>query len=185
MLDEIKQRLLSNDLRPSDALSRALPKFRGLVPDSRLEWCANELNGYQNAFEYYQGRANEFPGYRVVIGKLKILRPDNTFAETQHKLAQRSEFFLAAPLQWIEDFYTLPGHTTVVDLPELTTYIGRTVGGTAVCECEKGQLELLLQGFNNTFLALLDETIEVQRRKAAAKGAAPNPFGGFQPPPQF
>jgi hypothetical protein len=158
-------------MKMSDALARALPKFRGLAADELLVWCANELQGYGNGLEFYQSRSHDLPPYRVVAGHLKVVHQDGSWGEIAHPLAQRNEFFLSAPLSWLEDFSSIPGESSVVDLPELTNYIGRQLGGTIVCECRKSELERILGSFRENFAAALNEVINVKMSKSAKQSA--------------
>jgi len=175
-LDEIKRRCASGDVRLSDALARALPKFRGLVADDVLIWCSSELQGYSNALEFYQRGDHQLPLDRVVEGQLRVVHADGTFGDIEHQLAQRSEYFLSAPLAWLEDFYSLPGEYTVVDLPELTTYIGRQSGGTIICQCSKAELERIICNFRTQFITVIDGVLSAKQAKDASR---------YQQPPQW
>jgi len=157
MLDDIRTRLLANDMKISEALARALPKLRGKASDDTLIWCSNELQGYPHAIEFYNRRFTDLPPYRVVAGVLKVIQPDGQQKAINHAMAMRTEYFLSASVGWLEDFSTLPGELSVVELPELTTYIGKETGGTIVCQCTKTQLVRIIASVKQSFLNLLDK----------------------------
>jgi hypothetical protein len=75
---------------------------------------------------------------------------------TGHAIGKRSEFFLAAPIAWLEESYQLPGAVTYVELPELNVYLKGQVGN-AVCELSKDQLTRILNSFKQSFCAIIDE----------------------------
>src|ERR1700722_16103945 len=143
-IEDIKTRLASNDMKVSDALAYALPKLRGKASDDSLIWCSNELQGYPHGIDFYHRKFTDLPPYRVVSGVLKVIQPNGQQAAIRHALALRNDYFLSASIGWLEDFSTLPGELSVVELPELTAYIGKETGGTIVCQCTKTQLVRIL-----------------------------------------
>jgi hypothetical protein len=120
-------------------------------------WLANELQGYPNALDFYSRPANDFPPYRVVRGRLKMM--DATGAVTEVSagaMSQRTEFFLAAPVGWLEESSQFPGNITYVELQELNVYM-KGQQGNAVCEFSKDQLVRILSSLRQSFCALIDE----------------------------
>ncbi len=147
----------------------ALPKFRGLVADDVLVWCANELQGYSGGLEFYQNKNHDLPEYRVVTGRLRVVSADGNFSEINHPLAQRNQYFLSAPLGWLEDFFGLPGDQAIADLPELTNYIGRHVGGTIVCECPRTDLKRILDQFQIKFVSIIEEVADKKQARSGSQ----------------
>jgi hypothetical protein len=158
VLADLKKKLQIGQMPLSQALASALPDFRGKVSDSRLIWLSNELQGYPNALDYYQKPSNEFPPYRVVTGSLKVMDSQGNLSELEHAIAKRNQFFLAAPLPWLEDAIRLPGKITFVELPELNIYMHMGMGN-AVCEVSKDQVERILVSFRQSLLSLIDEVL--------------------------
>ena len=158
MLTELKTKLLANQILLGEALGRALPSFRGKVGDARLNWLANELQGYPNALDFYKNPSNEFPPYRVVQGSLRVMDSLGNVSSVAHAIGQRKEFFLAAPVAWLEDSANMPGQITYVELPELNIYMGKGMGN-AVCEVSKEQIERILGNFKRSFIACIDEVL--------------------------
>ena len=157
MLTELKTKLLANQIQLGEALGRALPSFRGKVGDARLNWLANELQGYPNALDFYKNPSNEFPPYRIVKGSLRVMDQQGNVQSVQHAIGQRTEFFLAAPIAWLEDSAQMPGQITYVELPELNIYMGML--GNAVCEVTKEQIERIILNFKRSFIACIDEVL--------------------------
>jgi ribonuclease E len=92
-------------------------------------------------------------------------------AEISHPLAEREDYFLSAPLGWLEDFYSLPGELTVVDMPELTSYIGKQSGGNIICQCTKGQLYTIITSFKQPFLETIEQVIKRKEKRKVASAA--------------
>lgn len=167
-LDEIKYRISSNKMPLSEALATALPKFRGLADDNLLFWCVNELQGYNDGLNYYQEHAHNLPQYRVVQGRLAVVMPDGNWAQINHALAQRGQYFLSAPVQWLEDFAAVQGDDAIVDLPELTNFIGRQMGGTVICATKKTQLVRILDMSKQSFMSALEHVIKLRNERFGA-----------------
>jgi hypothetical protein len=155
-LQEIKSKMLANQLTMGEALASALPFFRGKVSDEKLHWLASELQGYPNPLDFYRGQFNDLPSYRVVSGSLKLMSPKGELSELKHPFASRNKFFLAAPLAWLEEFARLPGDPAMVELAELTAYMGK-VGAAVICQCPRHELFAILAKFKEQFVALIDE----------------------------
>ncbi len=159
VFSETKERVLNGDMRLSDAIARILPTLRGKASDDVLIWCSNELQGYSNGLDYYHRKFTDLPPYRVVSGIIKVIQKDGSSVAISHPMASRNEYFLSASVGWLEDFYSLPGELSVVELPELTTYIGKETGGTIVCQCTKTQLLRIIGSIKQSLLALLDKEL--------------------------
>lgn len=159
MLEDIRKKVGTGETRLGDALAKALPLFRGRASDERLMWLSNELQGYANALNFYQKPSDDFPPYRVVTGKLRLMDHNGNLSDIRHPMAERSQFFLAAPLAWLEDSAQLPGLTTYVELPELNVYTDTKIG-SAVCEVTKEQIVRVLNSFKQSFVVLIDQVCE-------------------------
>lgn len=178
LFSQTKERLVNGDIRVCDAIARILPTLRGKASDDVLIWCSNELQGYPNGLDYYHRKFTELPPYRVVSGMIKVIQKDGSHVAISHPMASRNEYFLSAPVGWLEDFYSLPGELSVVELPELTTYIGKETGGTIVCQCTKTQLLRIIGSIKLSLLALLDKEMAPKAvpEPAKSKPAAPVSF---------
>lgn len=156
MFQQLKQQLLSGQTTFSKALPDALPELRGKITDEKLMWLSNELQGYQQALDYYQTTNHDLPPYRVVTGDLYLMRADGNMEEINHPYANRTEYFLSAPISWIEEFSNFPDETSIVELPELSTFMAQA-GGGIVCVCARNELRRIIATFRNEFITLLDE----------------------------
>lgn len=152
----MKRKLLAGETTFSEALPSALPNLRGKIPDEKLLWLSNELQGYQEALNFYQMDNHELPIYRIVPGDLYLMRPDGNCEEINHPYAKRDKYFLSAPIHWIEEFANFPDETSIVELPELSTFMAQA-GGGIVCVCARSELKRIIAHFRNLFIQLLDE----------------------------
>ncbi|HEY9712978.1 MAG TPA: hypothetical protein V6C72_05890 [Chroococcales cyanobacterium] len=157
MLQDLKTKVSAGQIRLSDALSSALPDFRGKIPDDRLMWLVNEMQGYPNALDWYSRPMQDFPPYRVVAGQLKLVDREGNMGDVNHPLAQRQQYFLAAPVSWLEEAANMPGSVAMVEMQELSSYF-KTAGGVA-CLCNKDEIKRILNSFRQSFLALIDEVL--------------------------
>ncbi|MBI1271273.1 hypothetical protein GC174_12655 [bacterium] len=155
MFEELKRKLLSGQTTFEKALPEALPNLRGKISDEKLMWLANELQGYQQALDFYQTANHDLPTYRIVQGDIYLWR-DGSYEELNHPYARRTEYFLSAPISWIEQFSNLPEDTSTVELPELSTFMAQG-GGGIVCVCANAELKRIIARFRNEFIQLLDE----------------------------
>ena len=74
-------------------------------------------------------------------------------------MSQRTEFFLAAPVHWLEESHNLvPGQITWVELQELNVYM-KGQNGNAVCELSKEQLTRILNSIKGSFCSLIDDVV--------------------------
>jgi hypothetical protein len=166
VLTELKKKIQTGQMPLAEALARALPDFRGKIGDNRLIWLSHELQGYPNALDYYQRTSTtDFPPYRVVNGSLKVMDSQGNLNDVTHAIGQRKQFFLAAPVGWLEDSATMPGQITYVELSELNVYMGMGMGN-AVCEVSKEQITRILTSFKQSFCALIDEIVAKQGAQA-------------------
>lgn len=158
VLQELKNRVMSGEIRFGEALSRALPSVHGKVADERILWMVNEMNGYPNALDWYQRPTDDFPPYRVVTGQLKSVDPQGNLGEVNHPLAAKGRYFLAAPISWLEDAFQMEGHTALVEMQELSAHFAKaTGGGGVVCSCSKDEVNRILASFKQNFAALINE----------------------------
>lgn len=157
MLEDLRQKIAANQIGLHEALATALPSFRGKLSDERIMWLANEMQGYRNATDWYQNPTPDFPPYRVVTGELKVMDRQGNLAQLNHPMANRTQFFLAAPIAWLEDSVTLPGSITMVEMAELNAYMGKLAQGTVVLHLTKDQVQALLANFKRSLLAVIDD----------------------------
>jgi hypothetical protein len=160
VLQDLKSKVQSGQITLADAITKALPSFRGKVSDDRLIWLSNELQGYPNALDFYSRPANDFPPYRVVKGRLKMMDMTGAVSEVTAAgaMGQRTEFFLAAPVSWLEESVQFEGQITYVELPELNVYM-KGQAGNAVVEFTKDQLTRILSSLKQSFCALIDQVL--------------------------
>ena len=156
MFQDLKKKLLTGQVTFGDALPKALPQLRGKISDDKLLWLASELQGYSNAIEFYQNQSHNLPKYRIVPGALFLMTPDGTLNELKHPYAKRTDYFLSAPVAWLEEFARLQGDISLVEVPELTAFMSGG-GGGVVCQTKKYELRRIIANFRNEFLALLDQ----------------------------
>jgi hypothetical protein len=145
-----------------------------------LIWCSNELQGYQNGIDFYRRRFTELPPYRVVSGVIKIIMRDGEAMAINHPIATRNEYFLSAPVGWLEDFYSVPRELSVVELPELTAFLAKDAGGTIVCQCTKTQLKRIMESIKQSFILILDK--EIESRTSIIVPPKPTAPQSFVPP---
>ena len=159
MFQQLKNQLLSGQISFNEALPRALPELRGKIGDDKLLWLASELSGYEGAVSYYQSDDHGLPQCRIVAGALRYMTPDGQITELKHPYAKKSHIFLSSPISWLEEFATYPGDMSLVEVPELTAFMGAG-GGGVICECQKSELRRIIATFRNEFIAILDKVSE-------------------------
>ena len=164
-MDQIRQQLQRKEISVGDAAVKALPLLRGKVSDETLLWLVSEVQGYQNAIEFYQdkGTPSHLPAYRIVSGQLRLLDANGVLTELKHLFASRGKYFLSAPVSWLEQFESLPGEIALADCPDLTSYMGKGIG-TVVCEFPKPQLQQCIVHIRQRLLAVLDKVAGAQRK---------------------
>jgi hypothetical protein len=156
VLQDLKTKIQGGQISLNDAIMKAMPSFRGKVSDERLIWLSNELQGYPNALDFYSRPSQEFVPYRVVAGRLKMMdKTGNVSDLTNHPIAKRNEFFLSAPVAWLEESMLFPGQITYVEMQELNVYLKGQ--GAAVCELTKDQLTRILNSLRQSLCAVIDE----------------------------
>ncbi|PWT95566.1 MAG: hypothetical protein C5B53_11215 [Candidatus Melainabacteria bacterium] len=156
-MSEISGKLKRGEISISDAIVKTLPELRGKVPDETLIWLASELQGYSNSLHFYQNNNHGLPTHRVVKGKLRLMDTSGKLSDLQHTYASRGQYFLGAPIAWLEESAKLPGELVLVELPDLTSLI--TAGrGNVACECTKDQLKLVLSIVRGRVLEVMNLT---------------------------
>lgn len=156
LLYEIKRKLQRGEITISDGIVKCLPDLRGRVPDETLVWLASELQGYSNSLHFYQENNHNLPAYRVVKGTLKIMDASGKLTDIKHPFTSRTQFFLGAPVAWLEEFAKLPGEVALVELPDLTTLLGGGRGNVA-CEFTKEQLTRMLSIVKSRVLEVMNQ----------------------------
>lgn len=152
MLDQLKKDIVSGKTPVSQALAQVLPVLRGRVTDEKLMWFVKELQGYENSLDYYS-YPREFPAYRVVPGQLRMMQMDGTLLDIDTPMSRKEQFFIGAPIAWLEESAQLPNDPTMVEM------FGMNVSGRAgviVCVLERRRLEHILDVVKQSLLALID-----------------------------
>ncbi len=153
-LQQIQLKLEQNKIALADAIVEVLPLLRNKESDDTLRWLVNELQGYSDTMSFYSNPNHRLPQYRVVNGNLKLLGKNGEMTDLDHALANRSEYFLGAPVSWLEEFASLPGNDCVAELPELAKQLQ---SGLVVLQLPKAQLLRILNEVRARFLLLLDK----------------------------
>lgn len=167
MFQQLKQQLLTGATTFSKALPEALPLLRGKAPDEALIWLSNELQGYQGALDFYRTTNHGLPPYRVVRGAIYLMMPDGSMQTLNHPYAQRTEFFLSAPVNWVEDFSKFDGEESIVEMAEFASFFGGLGGAGVVCVCKRSELVRVIATFRNEFIRLLDYVMAQQAQQGA------------------
>ena len=94
--------------------------------------------------------------YRIVPGSLYLMTAEGELNELKHPYAKRDNYFLSAPVSWLEEFARLQGDISIVEVPELTAFMSGG-GGGVVCQTKKSELRRIIANFRNEFIALLDQ----------------------------
>jgi len=173
VFQKLKQDLLSGNTTFSKALPEALPLLRGNAPDEALIWLSNELQGYQNALDFYRAQKHDLPAYRVVRGSIYLMMPDGSMQTLNHPYAQRPDFFLSAPINWVEDFSKFDGNESIVEMAEFASFFGGLGGAGVVCVCNRSELVRVIATFRNEFIRLLDYVMAQQAKKEQEAPATP------------
>lgn len=153
-LQQIQLKLEQNKIALADAIVEVLPLLRNKESDETLRWLVNELQGYSDTISFYSNPNHGLPKYRVVNGTLKLLGRNGEMTDLDHALANRPEYFLGAPVSWLEEFASLPGNDCVAELPELAKSLQ---SGLVVIQLPKAQLLRILNEVRARFLLLLDK----------------------------
>ena len=156
MLSDLKQKILTGQTSLGQAIPIALPDLRGRVPDSKLLWLSQELQGYDGALDFYQIQDHGLPDYRVVNGSLYRVADDGSITPLEHPYAKRQTFFLSAPISWLEQEANESGDESLVELTEFGTFMSGSDRGV-VCSCSKEDLKRIVYSFQIQFVRLLDE----------------------------
>ena len=153
VLEKLAIDLKENKISLADAIVKALPNLKETESDSTVTWLANELQGYRDPLDFYYQKNHNLPAYRVVDGSLKLMNSDGSLVNLDHSLANRSKYFLSAPISWLEESALLPGHLSVTEMPELSHDISS--GRGVVIEYSARQLRSILEEVKKKLLALL------------------------------
>jgi hypothetical protein len=160
VLSELKKSVESGDLRLGDAIGQALHEVRGKVSDQRILWLVNEMNGYPNPLDWYKRPSNDFPTYRVVVGELKSVDKAGKLGDVSQALETKGQYFLAAPISWLEDAAATKDNAALIELQELSTHFAKASGGGGiVCVCSKDQVNRILASVRNSFFSLINEVV--------------------------
>lgn len=152
-LQELRTNLEANKISLSDAIVKALPELKDREPDTTMVWLSNELQGYSNSLDFYYQANHCVPEYRIVDGSLKLMNKEGNLVNVEHPLADRSKYFLSAPVSWLEESATLPGELSVTEMPELSP--DKNGGQVIVLEYSHTQLQNTLTEIKNKLLDLL------------------------------
>jgi len=152
-LEKVKIDLQHNKISLSDAIVKALPFLKEKESDLTMTWLSSELQGYSNPLNFYYQSDHNLPAYRVVNGLLKMMTKDGKLVHLDHALANRTRYFVSAPIAWLEESASLPGQVSVTEMPELTKDMNSGQG--VVIEYSRRQLQSILQEVKVRFLALL------------------------------
>lgn len=182
--NDARLREIIKELRqPGSNLDALIAETIQLCGPTRLrphEWTHLHLNrdGYNNqvGIEYYlkpplgRGESGHMPhpgmAHRERPGKLVVLRPAGAQADVSHEIAQRTAFFIGAPIAHIQELSELPGETSIIELADLTEYIGEAEGGGIALVVEKRHLEQMVKNSRSGVAALIDLVITPGRREA-------------------
>ncbi len=152
-LNELLTDLKENRISIADAIVKALPKLKEKETDTTMAWLANELQGYRNPLDFYYEPNHHLPTYRVVNGALKVMNKDGSLGQLDHALANRSKFFLSAPIAWLEESAAQPGQLSITEMSELSHDIH--AGQGVVVQYSRAQLQSILQEVKKKLEALL------------------------------
>jgi hypothetical protein len=89
---------------------------------------------------------------------MKLIDKTGTYQPCNHPLASRSQFFLSAPIAWLEEAASFDGSVSVVEMQELSGPFAKS-GGGVVCVCTKDQIVRILNSFKQSFVALMNENL--------------------------
>ncbi len=155
MLEELKRDVLNGKRSLAEAITMALPAFRDKLSEHKISYLVNEYQGYQNiALDYYKNPTKDYPNYRVVPGQLKLMQIDDRSAHrSSHPLAAKSEFFIAAPIAWVEESLGLGIDPTMVEMAEM----GKMPNGIVVIVTAKVGAQRIIDIVRQSLLSFIDE----------------------------
>lgn len=155
MLQDIKRDVMNGTRPLADAITRALPEFRGKLSEQKVAYLVNEYQGYSNiAHDWYKRPTKEYPQYRIVSGEMKLMKTtDGSVMDVKHPLATNKQFFIAAPISWIEESCGLGIDPTMVEMSEM----GKMPMGLIVCVCPRSQIERIREVVKQSLLSFIDE----------------------------
>jgi hypothetical protein len=155
MLEELKRDVLNGKRSLAEAITLALPSFRNKLSEHKIAYLVSEYQGYANiALDYYKRPSKEYPNYRVVPGQMKMMQiDDGQLADLTHPLASKSEFFIAAPIAWVEESLGLGIDPTMVEMAEL----GKLPNGIVVIVTAKAGPQRIIDIVRQSLLSFIDE----------------------------
>jgi hypothetical protein len=152
VLEKLRSDLEHNRISLADAIVKALPALKDKQNDATMSWLSSELQGYSNPLNFYYKNNQSFPPYRVVEGSLKLMKEGN-LVNFEHPLADRSKYFLSAPVAWLEESYLLPGDLCLTEMSELSH--DKTSTDVIVIAYTHKQLQGTLTEIKKRLIALL------------------------------
>ncbi len=155
MLEALKRDIINGSKPLAEAITLALPEFRDKISEHKIAYLVNEYQGYQtNALDYYKRPSKEYPPYRVVSGQLKLMKiADGELQDVTHPLATREQFFISAPVSWVEESVHLGIDPTMIEMAEM----GKTASSIMVCIVPRIQIQRMLDIVKQSLLAFIDE----------------------------
>jgi len=155
MLQDLKRDILAGKRPLADAITTALPAFRGKLNEHKVSFLVAEYQGYQTiSMDWYKRPSKEYPNYRIVAGELKMMAvSDGSVSDVSHALASNKQFFIGAPIAWIEESSNLPIDPTMVEMAEM----GRFPTGIVVCVTAKSNVQRIVEIVRQSLLSFIDE----------------------------
>lgn len=155
MLEELKRDIINGKRPIGEAITLALPAFRNKLSEHKITYLVSEYQGYQtNALDYYKRPSKEYPSYRIVSGKLQMMKMDDgSLQEVKHPLADRQQFFISAPIAWVEESANLGIDPTMIEMSEM----GKMPQALLVCVVPRIEIQRCLDIVKQSLLAFIDE----------------------------
>jgi len=155
MLEQLKIEILNGKKTLSEGIAVALPAFKDKISEHKVQYLVSEFQGYEQiALEFYKRGGKEYPPYRVVHGEMKLMQvEDGELVSVTHPLATNNNFFVSAPIAWIEESINLGLDPTMIEMPE----IGKPPGGLIVCVTAKSNLQRIIDIVKQSLLSFIDE----------------------------
>jgi hypothetical protein len=155
MLQDLKRDILAGKRTIADAITAALPLFRGKLNEHKVAFLVNEYQGYQNiALDWYKRPSKEFPNYRIIEGQMKMMDTnDGSVSDVTHPMTANKQFFISAPISWVEESLGLGIDPTMVEMSEM----GRMPNGILVCITAKANVQRIIDIVKQSLLSFIDE----------------------------
>jgi hypothetical protein len=190
------EELLNRIRDPRSSLAEVIQEFLRIagkdITNDRRKWLECELNGYEEAIEYYlRPPVNKFDsGFipfergagRETPGRIKLMRSDGEHADLHHAFASREYFFVSLPIRRIEGLVQQDGDTSLVELPELSKFICDRIDERVFLSAKKSEMQRILDGVRRNTAWIIDfalhpekeqqmhEALEQRRRNRGLKG---------------